>query len=346
MKLNEQVIKKSALSPTILIAGGAGFIGTHLAEKLLTQDARVIVIDQLDTEKDVFLSKLNQNPKFAAFNANINEGIPDKIQSVDYIVHLASVESYLFSKDRVDLNSLLTNAIGTKNLLDLAKKSEAKFLLVSSIDVYEGLISPMSLDQYFGTTPEEEKRYSLSEAKRYAEALVWEYYKNYQTDVRITRLPEIYGPKMPLDSTGSLGVFLKNVMEHKNIVIQGEGTEAEYYTFISDAINGIIKALFNNNTEGQIFTLAPQEPHTTLEIAYLLKSLADSEISVEFKSKVNADRTRDPRIPDRGNLKLLKWEPRVDLKTGVKSTMEWFGYNPNEHSFKPTKLIEQKQKTT
>lgn len=342
MAIKEQVIKKSALSPTVLIAGGAGFIGSHLAQALLQRDARVIVLDNFKTGKDVYISSLVKNPKFAFFDADINQDISENIHSVDYIVHLAGVETYLYSRDEVSLDSLLTNAIGTKNLLDLAQKSEAKFLLVSSVDVYQGFLSPVDLEHYFGKTQEEERKYSLTEAKRFAEALVWEYYKNNQTDVRIVRLPEVYGPRMNLNSSGNLGRLLQSLLENKALDIYGEGTEKEYYLHVSDAISGLTKALFNNRTEGKIFTLAPEEPHAVLEIAYLLKSLADGEVQVSFKHKKEGEPV-STKIPDRGEIDILKWEPKVGFKSGIDNTLKWFGYESNVHTFKPSQLIAKKK---
>lgn len=341
--IKEQVIKKSALAPTVLIAGGAGFVGSHLAEVLLVKEARVIVLDNLKTGKDIYVNSLLDNPKFALFDVDISQKTPDNIQSVDYIFHLAGIESYPLNQETADLNSLLINAMGTKNLLDLAVRSEAKFLLASSIDVYQGFISPINLEHYFGKTQEEEKRYSLAEAKRYAEALVWEYFKRHQTDVRIARLPIIYGPRMNLNMSGSLGHLLKDMVEDHNLTIFGEGTEKEFYLYISDAITGIIKSLLNKNTEGKIYTLVPDEPHTVLETTYLVKGLAQREIQVEFKPKTSAALT-EPKIPDLGNLKDLKWEPKVLLKEGIIKTLKWLGYEVNEQTFKASKLIEKKEK--
>ncbi len=343
MAIKEQVIKKSALSPTVLIAGGAGFIGSHLSQALLQRDARVIVLDNFKTGKDVYINSLLENPKFAVFDTDINEGLPKNIQSVDYIIHLAGVESYLYTHDAVSLDSLLTSTLGTKNLLDLAHKSEAKFLLVSSVDVLQAQPSPIDLDSYFGETLEEEKRYSLSEAKRFAEALVWEYYKNNQTDVRIARLPEVYGPRMNLASTGNLGHLLKNLLENKSLEVYGDGTEREYYLHISDAISGLIKSLFNKGTDGKIFTLAPEEPHAVLEIAYLLKSVADGRTQIDFKRKGTGESFFSTKVLDRTDLDVLRWEPKIDFKQGLTQTLEWFGYETNEHSFKPNKLIQKRK---
>src|SRR3989338_7625486 len=111
MPVQKQVIQKTALAPTVLIAGGAGFIGSHLAETLLLKDARVIVLDNFKTGKHNYVDHLLTNPKFALFDVDISKGLPDEIGSVDYVFHLAGLESYIFSKSDVNLDALLTNAL-------------------------------------------------------------------------------------------------------------------------------------------------------------------------------------------------------------------------------------------
>ncbi|MFZ2663834.1 MAG: NAD-dependent epimerase/dehydratase family protein, partial [Patescibacteria group bacterium] len=265
----KQVITKSALVPTVLISGGAGFIGSHLAEALLENKARVVVLDNFKTGKEIHVKHLLKNPNFALYDVDINEGIPLDIESVDYIFHLAGLEEYLYSKDFINLEALFTNSLGTKNLLDLATKSKAKFLLASTIDVYQGRMSQLDLDEYFGSTKKEENKFSLIEAKRFAEAVVWEYFKKYDLDVRIVRLPEVYGPRMDISSSGFLGSFLKNIIDGSSIEIYGEGTEEKYYLYISDVVSGLVKAQFNPKTKGNIYSLAPDDSVSALEVAYL-----------------------------------------------------------------------------
>ena len=339
------VIKKSALTPTALIAGGAGFIGSHLAESLLKKGARVIVLDNFNTGKDIYVNEFLKNPNFALFNIDINFGLPAEIESVDYIFHFAGLEEYLYDKDLVNLDSLLTNAIGTKNLLDLADRSSGKFLLASSIDVYEGRMSQLELQDYFGKTTMDENKYSMTEAKRFAEALVWEYKKKNDTDVRIVRLPEVYGPRMSLDASGSLGGYMKNVIEGHDLTIRGDGGAKEFYIYIDDAISGIVKALFNKNTKGNIYSLTDTKPMSKLEIAYVVKSVADRKLDIKF---VDSHGEVKPyiKIPDTYNLKDLEWGLRVDLKSGVMQTLSWFGYAANSFSFKPGKLIADKKGET
>ena len=336
------VIKKTASAPTVIIAGGAGFIGSHLVEALLLKDARVIVLDNFKTGKDTFVGSFLNNPKFALYNADINNGLPAEIESADYVIHLVDLEIYLQNKANINLDLLLTNAVGTKNLLDLANRSQAKFLLVSSTDVYKGHISNVNLSQYFGQTPEEENKYSLAEAKRFAEALVWEYFKKFNTNVRVVRVPEIFGPKMTFEASGNLGLLLKDLVEGRDLTIHGDGVNKEYYLYISDAISGIVKSLFGKGTESKIYTLVSHEPYSTLEVAYLLKNLADRELKILFKSDKKDANAYDIKIPDTHTLRDLHWEPKITLKEGILKTLKWFGYEINAHTFKPAKFIDNK----
>ena len=337
----QQVISKSPLVPTVLISGGAGFIGSHLAEYLLWNKARVIVLDNFNTGKEIHVKHLLNEPNFALYDVDINEGIPEDIKSVDYIFHLAGLEEYFYSKEYLNLDALFTNSLGTKNLLDLARKSSAKFLLASTIDIYKINVSQSDIPNYFGVTKNEENRFSLLEAKRFAEALVWEYQEKYNLDARIVRLPEVYGPRMDLSSSGFLGGYIKNVLDGVSIDIYGDGVEKEYYLYISDVISGIVKAQFSENTSGKIFSLVPENPISSLEAAYLVRSVADSKLSIQFKKGLT-DFKSDLPIPDTSNVKEIGWKPKVSMKEGIMKTLESFNYSPNVNAFKPAKYLEKK----
>jgi nucleoside-diphosphate-sugar epimerase len=340
----KQTITKSALVPTVLISGGAGFIGSHLAEYLLQNKARVVVLDNFKTGKEIHVKHLLEDKNFALYDVDINVSIPPEIESVDYIFHLAGLEEYFYSKDYLSLDSLFTNSLGTKNLLDLANKSSAKFLLASTIDVYQGRISQVDIEKYFGTNSSEENRFSLIEAKRFAEAMVWEYHKKHDVDVRIVRLPEVYGPRMDLSSSGFLGGYIKSVLEGSSIEIYGDGIEKEFYLYISDVISGIIRSQFEENTKGKIFSLVPESSVSALESAYLVRSVADSRLSIQFRDSLS-NIVQEPAVPDTINLKDIGWKPKVSLKEGIIKTLEFFDYSPNTHAFKPGKLVEQKIKS-
>lgn len=336
-------IKKSALAPTVLVAGGAGFIGSHLVEALLLRDVKVVVLDNFSTGKKAYLNSVLENPKFVLIEADINDGIPQSIESVDYIFHLAGLESYIYREDVMTLDSLLTSAVGTKNLLDLAKRSMSKFLLASSFDVYEGMVSSIDLGHYFGHTDNEEKKYSHSEAKRFAEALVWEYYKKNKINSRIVRLPEVYGPRMDFSSGSELGRLLKLLLDHNDLTIFGDGLEKNYYLFIADAISGLVKALFAEESDGKIYSLYQSDPITTLELTYLVKGLSDSQTHVTFKNQTQKIKSKELNLPGPESFKDLKWSPKIELKEGIIKTLKWNGYEFNPNPFKPAKFITRKE---
>lgn len=339
----QQTITKSSLIPTVLISGGAGFIGSHLAEYLLQNKSRVVVLDNFKTGKEIHVKHLLSDKNFALYDVDINEGVPPEIQSVDYIFHLAGLEEYFYSKNYLNLESLFTNSLGTKNLLDLAKKSSAKFLLASTIDIYQGRLSQVDLGKYFGSSSGEENKFSLLEAKRFAEAVVWEYFKRHNLDARVVRLPEVYGPRMDLSSSGFLGGYIKNVLDGSSIDIYGEGTEKEFYLYISDVVSGLVKAQFSEGTSGNIYSLVPENPVSSLETAYLVRSLADSKLSIQFKNALS-EMNEPLSIPENFNVKTIGWKPKIQLKEGIMKTLEFFDYSPNTNAFKPAKYLEQRFK--
>jgi nucleoside-diphosphate-sugar epimerase len=334
-------IKKSALAPTVLIAGGAGFIGSKLAEALLKKGSRVVVVDNFSTGKRNHVKHLLPESKFALYDVDINEGLPQEIESVDYIFHLAGLEEYLFSRKTLNFNSLLTNSVGTKTLLDLAEKSSAKFLLVSTVDVYEGVASDSGLDNYFGHTSVEENKFRVTESKRFAEAMVWEHYKKFETNVRIVRLPEVYGPGMDLEATGFLGPLLDDLLHHRDLKVYGDERRQEYYLHINDAVSGLVKAMFKEGTRGEIYSLVGEEPVKLLKIAFMLRSLADRRTEIGFAEGVGSVPSAT-RSVERENLKKLEWSPEIGLKSGVVETLESFDYKPSKSSFKPADLIREK----
>lgn len=319
-------IEKSALYPTILIAGGAGFLGSHLAKRLLDKKARVVVLDNLSQGKIAYITDLLKEKKFTLIEHDLNKGLPSNIKSVDYIFHLAALESYQFGNQQASLDSLLTNSLGTKALLDLAVSSKAKFLLSSTIDVYQGILSSYDLEHYFGPSEYEEKKFSHLEAKRFSESLVWEYFKKENLNARIARLPEMYGPRMDFKSSGNLGHLLSELTKGEDLQIYGDGLDKEYYVYIEDAVEGLIKAMFGKDTEGKIYPITPTEPITALELAYLTKKFAPAKSQVVFMPAQTKLAFPCLQITDEDSLKTLNWKPETRLEDGIRKTLESFNY--------------------
>lgn len=307
--------------PTILIAGGAGFVGTNLARYLLNQGLKMVIIDSLVEERNPSFNALFKSPRFSFIQADLNKGIPLRTPDPTQIVHLAGLETRLYQQEKADLQSLLTNALATRNLLELSRRTGARFVLASSVEVYRGVLSSQNLDSYFGTSPKETLRFSHAEAKRFAEALVWEYYQKYDLDTVICRLGEVYGPEMNLSSSGNMGKFLTDFISGKDLTIAGEGIEKEYYTFIGDAVEGFARALFDPKASGKIYPLCPLKGITILELAYLIKSLSSRRIEICFRPKDSLP-LPEIKIIDGQVQKDLGWKPKVSLKDGIRITVE------------------------
>jgi len=323
--------------PVVVIAGGAGFLGSHLAELLLSKNFRVVVIDDMETGNKNFIAHLTSHPRFGYIEHNLNIGLPEKLESCDAVVHLLGEEIYISGPEDINLNSLLTNSLATYHLLELTKRSQAKLLLASSLNVYQGIISGTSLNQYFGAEDADERVFSHNEAKRYAESLAWEYFKKYSLDIRVGRLPEAYGPRMDFRATSNLGRLLSNVTEGANLVVYGDGLDKDYYVYVSDAVEGLYESLIRPKTAGKIFNLCDSKPVTQLELAYLLKSVAQVGTQITFrpntKARSFAAENRDINI---SNLRDIAFKQKVKMKDGLKLTLDFLGYSPTK-TFEPTR---------
>jgi len=318
-------IKKS---PRALVAGCAGFIGSYLIESLLAKDILVTGIDNLSTGKEIYLENAKKSPLFKFVKKDLNRGIPSEIinESYDFVFHLASTESYSpGASDEFEYESLITNSIATKNLLDFALKNNAKFLLASSLNIYQGFVSSISLDNYFGSSAGEEKAYSYAEAKRFAEALTWQYYKRHDLDVRIVRLSEVFGPRMNLISSGSLGELLNFYLHDQDLVVSGDGLIKERYAFIDDASRLIEESITSDKkTKGMIFSLVPNLT-TPLEISYLLKDMSGGTVDIYFRPSKKVDFIPTVEKIDMSSLDLINFEIKNSFKDGIYQTIEWFG---------------------
>ncbi len=324
---NPPQITKNPQLPVALIAGGAGFIGSHLSEYLLSQGFRVVVVDSLQTSSKDLITQFTGHPRFSFIQYDLNVGIPARIESCDFIINLAGEELHLTDKDDFEMDSLITNALAARNLLELARNCSAKIAVASSINVYQGAISATNLKNYFGQAEEEEKSFSYSESKRYTESLAFEYFKKYKLDVRVVRFGEVYGPRMDLKATSSLGRFIDNVLKGDSLIVYGDGLEKEYYCYISDALDGLSKALFKPGTIGAILPITDINPITVLELAYLIKGFALAGTQVTFKPKFEDLEIPEVKVIDGKIQRTLKWKPRITLRDGIKLTLESLRFN-------------------
>lgn len=312
---------------TALIAGGAGFIGIHLCKSLLDDNFRVICVDNLTTSDEKNTQRLPiGNPNFIFKKEDVTKPLEIN-ESIDYVFHLASPASPNKKSPRSYMNfpieTLLANSIGTKNLLDLSKVKNAKFLYASSSEVYgDPLISPQNED-YFGNVSPNGVRSVYDEAKRFGEAITMAYFRKYNLDSRIVRIFNTYGPYILVDDGRVVSNFINQAIKNEPFTVYGKGTQTRSFCYVDDMVNGLKLSMFSKNTTGEVFNLGNPDEKTILELAQLIKKLTGSKSEVEFEELPSDDpKNRKPDITKAK--KTFNWNPEVKIEDGISKTIEYF----------------------
>ncbi len=315
---------------TVLVAGGAGFIGSHLCEKLLVEGYKVFALDNLITGDKGNLEKLNGNSSFEFIEKDITKDLADlkeKFSEVKFIFHMASPASpnkkSLKSYINFPIETLLVNSVGTYNLLNITHNLNAKFLFASSSEVYgDPNVTPQSED-YFGNVNPNGVRSVYDEAKRFGEAITMAFVRKHDVDGRIIRIFNTYGPNMQKDDGRVVSNFINQALEGKPITVYGDGSQTRSLCFVSDLVEGIIKAMFVQKTSGEVMNLGNPNEKTILEVAQIIKKMIDSNSEITFEELPQDDpKKRNPDI--RKAKSLLSWTPQVNLEEGLKKTIEYF----------------------
>ena len=303
---------------TILIAGGCGFIGSNLCNYLLNKNNKIICVDNLFSGKIENIKSFINNNNFTFINHNIIE--PLHIDSeIDEIYHLACPASPpVYQKDPI--YTLKTNFIGTMNLLELARIKSSKILLASTSEIYgEPEISPQP-ENYRGNVNTIGIRSCYDEGKRIAETLFMDYNKKYKVNTRIVRIFNTYGPNMDKHDGRVVTNFINQILNNESITIYGDGTQTRSFQYIDDLLNGIIKLMDSE----YIYPINIGNPYeiTVKHLASILIELIDCESKIIYKPLPLDDPTN--RKPDITMAKkILNWEPKVDLKTGLIKTIQY-----------------------
>ncbi len=309
---------------SVLITGGAGFIGSHLCDYLIEKGYKVIALDNLLTGSKKNIERLLGNPNFEFIEADVTmQAAISSVPHVDFIFHLASPASPIDYQAHPE-ETLLTNSIGTLNMLNLAKDKKAKILITSTSEVYGDPKEHPQKETYFGNVNSFGPRACYDESKRFSEAATYVFLEKYDVDARIIRIFNTYGPRMQKDDGRVVSNFINNALEGKELNIDGDGSQTRSFCFVSDMVEGIFKAVFSDNTRGQIFNLGNPDEYEVKELASKVLILAGSKSKIEYNGKFRID---DPmrRQPDITKAKqILGWEPKVDLEEGLQKTIEYY----------------------
>ncbi len=307
---------------TSVVAGGAGFIGSHLCEALLGLGHKVICIDNLVTGSETNIAQAGQNPNFSFLRHDIIESVPDISVHVDYVFNLASPASPMDFKTLAE-EIALVNSGGTINMLKLAKTNTARYLEASTSEVYGDPAEHPQKETYWGNVNPNGVRSCYDESKRFAEAITMVYVRKYGLDARIIRIFNTYGPRMRKDDGRVVSNFINQALEGKPLTVFGEGTQTRSFCYVSDLVSGILAVMFGDNLKGEIFNLGNPGEYMVKDLAQKILTLTGSSSKITFEALPEDDPTR--RQPDITKIKTrLQWEPKVNIEDGLKKTIEFY----------------------
>ena len=304
----------------ILVTGGTGFIGSNLCARLIADGHTVICLDNNSTGSISNIKQLMNSPNFEfIFHDIVN---PLLIAQVDQIYHLACPAS-LPAYQLDPIKTIQTNVIGTMNVLEFAAAASMTSVLLSSTsEVYgDPKVSPQP-EEYWGNVNPIGPRSCYDEGKRIAETLMMEYHKAKETDIRIARIFNTYGPNMDKNDGRVVSNFINQCLENKDITVYGDGTQTRSLCYIDDTVEGLIRLMNQDTTIGPINLGNPYEL-SVQEIGLFIKELTQSESKLVFKDLPKDDPMM--RCPDITKaINILGWEPQVQLKDGILKTIGYF----------------------
>jgi dTDP-glucose 4,6-dehydratase len=302
-----------------VVTGGAGFLGSHLCDRLLAEGWDVLAVDNFITGAKGNLSHLTKNKKFKFQKADVSK--PLKVAGkVGYVLHFASPASppdYL----KHPIETMMVGSVGTQNALELALAKKAKFFLASTSECYgDPEVSPQH-EEYWGHVNPIGPRGVYDEAKRFSEAMTMAYHRYHKVDTHIVRIFNTYGPRMRLNDGRALPNFVHQALSGKPLTIYGDGKQTRSFCYVSDLIDGIYRLMISN--EHLPTNVGNPQEITILEFAERIRRHFENPPPIVFEPLPQDDPKR--RCPDISKARrVLKWEPKVALEDGLKMTLAYF----------------------
>ncbi len=305
--------------PRAVITGGAGFLGSHLADLLRAHDWEVVAVDNFLTGRPQNVAHLAGDAGFTLVEHDVIDDIP-VAGPVDAVLHMASPASppeYLAHP----IATLEVGAVGTRRALDLAREHGARFLLASTSEIYgDPLVHPQP-ESYFGNVNSVGPRSVYDEAKRYAEAITMAYHRQFDVDTKIVRIFNSYGPRLVAADGRVVSNFLAQAMRGMPLTVYGDGKQTRSFCYVSDEVRGLL-ALLDSDHVGPMNIGNPDE-FTMLELAELVLEVTGAQVEVAFEP-LPADDPKQRRPDISLAQTLLGWHPAVDLREGLALTLDWY----------------------
>lgn len=310
----------------ILVAGGAGFIGSHLCRRLINEGHTVYCLDNLITGVKNNIIPLLDNPRFNFYDRDVTKPIVE-IPEIHYIYHLASPASPNKKSERSYINfpieTLLANSVGTYNLLNLAKERNALFLFASTSEVYgDPEISPQT-ENYFGNVNPVGVRSVYDEGKRFGEAMTFGFIRKFGINARVVRIFNTYGPFMQKDDGRVISNFINQALLNEKITVYGDGSQTRSFCYVDDMVEGLIRAMNSEKAKNEVINLGNTDERNITEIAKIIKEMTDSNSDIVYEDLPEDDpKVRQPDISKA--IRLLDWKPNTGFEEGLKKTIDYF----------------------
>ena len=306
----------------VIVTGGAGFLGSHLCDKLIEQDHQVICVDNLLTGSLNNVKHLEGNPNFKFLNHDVINPLPEELEA-DQVYHLASpaspnkynAKSYM----NLPLETMLVNTTGTLALCEWALQKGARLLFASTSEVYGDPLEHTQKEEYTGNVSTTGPRAVYDESKRFGETIISAFIRSKNLDGRIVRIFNTYGPRMPDDGRVVIE-FVKAALQNNPFPVFGDGTQTRSFCYVSDLTLGIVAAM-EKGEKGEIYNLGNPDEFTILELAQKIKEITNSSSELEFHNLPDDDPKQ--RCPDITKARAkLGWEPKVSLEKGLKKLID------------------------
>ena len=310
-----------------IVAGGAGFVGSHLCDRLLEEGWSVVCVDSLVTGSLQNIEHARGRADFSFVQHDVTEPLN---VAADAIFHLASPaspnplspKSYLAHP----VETALVNSLGTYRLLELARQSGAKFLFASTSEVYGDPKEHPQRESYWGNVNPTGVRACYDESKRFGESLTTTFVRQFQVDARLVRIFNTYGPRCDPADGRVVPTFITQALNGEPMTVFGDGSQTRSLCYVSDLVDGLWRAMTTSGTTGGIFNLGNPEEHTVLEYAQLIREACQSSSEIVFRPLPPDDPTR--RRPDIAKaIDILGWQPRVGLRQGLDQSISWYRAN-------------------